>query len=227
MFRIYTKERDSKELFNVNLTAIEVRELMGNNLFLDYPEVDKNNCIIVEQEESFKYPTYSEGMIREKTKEELVAEGIEVSLEPGEKIVNKKLVKIERPSQYHIWNGSEWVVDFEEIKAIKREELKKKRAEKIEENIEVHGEVFQVRNSDKENFDDVGLMIRTGEIDYSYVKHWVLADNSIKPFTAQQIIDVWKERTKRKDKIFLEFGQLAMKLEACNTVEEIESIEWN
>ena len=58
--------------------------------------------------------------------------------------------------------------------------------------------------------------MRTGEIDENYEKKWVLADNSIKGFTAQQIIDVWKERTKRKDRIFEEFGALSIKLEKCN-----------
>lgn len=115
---------------------------------------------------------------------------------------------------------------LERLKSLKRKELKEIRTKKIQADIEVHGELFQVRDSDKENFDDVGLMVRTGEIDYSYIKNWVLADNSIKPFTAQQIIDVWKERTKRKDNIFLQFGKLSMELEACNSVEEIEAIKW-
>lgn len=123
-------------------------------------------------------------------------------------------------------NELKYVFNLEQAKLEKREELKSIRNQKIQSDIEVHGSVFQVRDSDKENFDDVGLMIRTGEIDYDYKKHWVLADNSIKEFTARQIIDVWKERTKRKDKIFLEFGQLSMKLAACNNIEEIEAIKW-
>ncbi|MDD7410015.1 DUF4376 domain-containing protein [Fusobacterium gastrosuis] len=174
----------------------------------------------------FLNPIYINGELREMTREEKVVAGIEVVLEEGEIIKRKKIIKIEKPSQWHTWAGTEWVVDLEEVKARKREELKAVRTAKIQADIEVHGEVFQVRDSDKENFDDTGLMIRTGEIDYSYVKNWILADNSVKPFTAQQIIDVWKERTKRKDKIFLEFGQLSMQLEACQTVEEIEAIKW-
>lgn len=226
MFRIYTKEKNSRELFNVNLTATEVAELMGNNLFLDYPNINPNDCIIVEQEETFKYPTYVDGIIREKTKEELIAEGIEIQLEEGEKIVNKKLIKIERPSQYHKWENGDWTVNLEEVKAQKREELKRIRSKKRQENIEVNGNIFQVRDSDKEHFDDVKLMLDTEEIDRDYKKNWILEDNSIKELTAQEIIDVWKERTKRKDKIFLEFGQLSMRLEACKTVEEIEAIKW-
>lgn len=115
---------------------------------------------------------------------------------------------------------------LERLKSLKREELKNIRHEKIQADIEVHGSVFQVRNSDKENFDDIKLMLDTGEIEEDYKKYWVLADNSIKEFTAQQIIDVWKARTARKDNIFLQFGKLSMELEACQTVEEIEAIKW-
>ena len=40
MFRIYSKEQKSKEIFNVNLTAAEVKIVMENNLFLDHPAND-------------------------------------------------------------------------------------------------------------------------------------------------------------------------------------------
>ncbi|KYM44113.1 hypothetical protein A2U15_07410 [Fusobacterium necrophorum subsp. funduliforme] len=226
VFRIYTKEKNSRELFNVNLTKDEVDKAMGGNIFLDHPDIDKESCVVIEREEPFTYPTFSDNNIREKTREELVEEGIEIELQEGEVIQDKKLVTFPKPSEYHAWNGHEWIADLERAKKEKRNELKEIRNQKIEENIEVHGSVFQVRNSDKENFDDVELMMRTGEIDENYQKNWVLADNSIKSFTAQQIIDVWKERTKRKDKIFQEFGALSIKLEKCDSVQKVQKIIW-
>ena len=48
MFRVYSKEQKSKEIFNVNLTAAEVKIVMENNLFLDHPELNKEDYIIVE-----------------------------------------------------------------------------------------------------------------------------------------------------------------------------------
>lgn len=210
----------NEKVYSVYANSFEEVRLNPEAFYKDY----EDNMIISEIE--YTNPIFENGTLREATKDELVAKGIEVILEEGEVIRRKKIVKIEKPSQYHTWNGANWTIDLDELKKIKREELKKIRTAKVEENIEVHNEIFQVRNTDKENFDDVGLMIRTGEIDYSYIKNWVLADNSIKPFTAQQIIDVWKERTKRKDRIYLEFGQLSLKLETCNSVEEIESIKW-
>ena len=188
-----------------------------------YPQTTEDTIITLED---FKHPVLEKGILREMTREEMVENEIPVSLEEGEKVENKKLIKLEKPSQFHSWNGQEWIADLERAKKEKRNELKEIRNQKIEENIEVHGSVFQVRNSDKENFDDVELMMRTGEIDENYQKNWVLADNSIKSFTAQQIIDVWKERTKRKDKIFQEFGALSIKLEKCDSVQKVQKIIW-
>ena len=114
MFYIYTKEKKPKIKFTVNLTREEVKELMGDNLFLDYPDLDKNNFIIIEQENMFKYPILgNDGIIREMTRDELVADGIEVQLNQGEKIENGKIVKIEKPhnklEELWNWTGTEWV----------------------------------------------------------------------------------------------------------------------
>ncbi len=114
MFYIYTKEKKPKIKFTVNLTREEVKELMGDNLFLDYPDLDKNNFIIIEQENMFKYPILgNDGIIREMTRDELVADGIEVQLNQGEKIENGKIVKIEKPhnklEELWNWRGTEWV----------------------------------------------------------------------------------------------------------------------
>ena len=82
MFYIYSKEKKSKLAFTVNLTAEEVKNFMGNNLFLDYPELDPNNYIVIERNEAFKNATYdpSTNSIREMTRQELIEEGIEVQL---------------------------------------------------------------------------------------------------------------------------------------------------
>ena len=73
MFYIYTKEKIAKVKFTVNLTAEEVKQFMVNNLFLDYPELNKEDYVIV-KDEVFKYPTYDNktNFIREMSKEELI-----------------------------------------------------------------------------------------------------------------------------------------------------------
>ena len=226
MFRIYTKEKNSRELFNVNLTKEEVETVMKGNLFLDHPDIDKESCIIVEQEQPFIYPTFSDNNIREKTREELVEEGIEIELQEGEVIQDKKLVTFPKPSEYHAWNGHEWTVDLQAVKNKKREELKAIREEKIAENIEVHGSLFQVREKDLENFEDVARAIRREKRQLTDKRAWVLADNTIKEFTYAELLDVLDERAERKDKIFAKFAMLSIQLEKCDTVESIENIKF-
>ena len=58
MFYIYQKQKRAGIEFTVNLTADEVKNFMDNNLFLDYPELDPNNYIVVERNEAFKNATY-------------------------------------------------------------------------------------------------------------------------------------------------------------------------
>lgn len=118
MFYIYTKEKIAKVKFTVNLTAKEVKEFMGNNLFLDYPELNKDDYIVVESNEVFKNPTYdpSTNMIREMSREELIEEGIEVQLEPGEVVRDKKIVKIPKPNKnekYLTWNRDSAIWEYD------------------------------------------------------------------------------------------------------------------
>ena len=118
MFYIYTKAKRAEVKFSVNLTAEEVRDYMNNNLFLDYPDLNKDDYIIVERNEAFKNPTYdpSTNMIREMSREELIEEGIEVQLEPGEVVRDKKIVKIPKPNKnekYLTWNRETAVWEYD------------------------------------------------------------------------------------------------------------------
>ena len=118
MFYIYTKNKKAEVKFSVNLTAEEVRDHMNNNLFLDYPDLNKDDYIIVERNEAFKNPTYdpSINMIREMSREELIEEGIEVQLEPGEVVRDKKIVKIPKPNKnekYLTWNRDSAVWEYD------------------------------------------------------------------------------------------------------------------
>ena len=118
MFYIYTKTKRAEVKFSVNLTAEEVRDYMNNNLFLDYPDLNKDDYIIVERNEAFKHPTYdpSTNMIREMSREELIEEGIEVQLEPGEVVRDKKIVKIPKPNKnekYLTWNRDSAIWEYD------------------------------------------------------------------------------------------------------------------
>ncbi|KYM37908.1 hypothetical protein A2U03_03730 [Fusobacterium necrophorum subsp. funduliforme] len=183
-------------------------------------EADSYNEVLV-------YYDIESNSIQKKSKTRLFQEGI-YRLKIGEifEEETQEFKMIEQPSKYHKWNGKTWEVNIEEVREIKRQELKHIREQKISENIEVHGSLFQVREKDLENFEDVARAIRRKKKTEEDTRAWILADNSIKTFTYAQLLDVLDERALRKEKIFNEYGSLAIQLQQANTVKQIEKITW-
>ncbi|MHB9303611.1 hypothetical protein ACW0S0_01660 [Fusobacterium polymorphum] len=176
MFYIYSKEKKSKLVFTVNLTAEEVKNFMGDNLFLDYPELNPADYVAVERNESFKYPTYNEttNTIREMSRDELIEEDIEVQLAPGEYIEDKKLKTVPQPSSYHTWNTSThtWDIDMEDVKRTFRNKFREILLDKMFGSYEHNGKVFQMKDYDEINFMRVKMALDiAGEIeDYDVIK---------------------------------------------------------
>lgn len=217
-----------------------VQDLKQGNMIpynvLDLDEKTPENTetetfIALEIEESYDIDLFlydkEKQEVRRKTKKELYDNGL-YTLKIGEIFdeTSQDFKTLDQPSRWHTWNGKEWEVDIGTVKKIKRFELKRIREQKISENIEVHGFVFQVREKDLENFYDVDFAIRRKERELTDTKHWVLADNTIHEFTYAQLLDVLSERAKRKENIFEKFGMLSMQLEQCETIEEVEKIRW-
>ena len=176
MFYIYSKEKKSKLAFTVNLTAEEVKNFMGDNLFLDYPELNQADYIAIERNEAFKYPTYDEATntIKEMTRGELIEEDIEVQLAPGEYIEDKKLKTVPQPSSYHTWNTSThtWDIDMEDVKRTFRHKFREILLDKMFGSYERNGKVFQMQEYDEINFMRVKMALDiAGEIeDYDEIK---------------------------------------------------------
>lgn len=191
---------------------------------LDYYEEYTTDMLISDTE--YKHPILENKTLREMTREELISQGIEIELGEGEVVVNKKLITTPKPSAYHYWFNGKWIVNLDEVKNLKRDELKAVRDEKIHSNIEVHGEVFQVRAGDMEHFDDAERAVTRNVKKPTDIRYWILADNSIKPFTYEQIRQVLDAKALRKEQVFIKFGELSMKLEKAQSIEEIEAIVW-
>lgn len=116
--------------------------------------------------------------------------------------------------------------NIDRLKKLKREEFKDIRNQKLYENITVNGYIFQVRKDDLENFWEVDYMLKKGEVTETDTRNWILADNSIKTFTYSELMNVLTAFISRKSKIFDRFGELSIRISMCNSVEEIEQIEW-
>ena len=133
-----------------------------------------------------------------------------------------------KPLNDYIYEDSKikYSPNIDRLKKLKREEFKDVRNQKLYENITVNGDTFQVRAEDLENFWEVDYMLKNGEVTETDTRNWILADNSIKTFTYSELMNVLTEFIKRKSEIFEKFGILSIKLKACKTVEEIETIKW-
>ena len=133
-----------------------------------------------------------------------------------------------KPLNDYIYEGNEikYSPNIERLKQLKREEFKDIRNQKLYENIVVNGDTFQVRKDDLENFWEVDYMLEKGEVTETDTRNWILADNSIKTFTYSELMNVLTAFISRKSKIFDRFGELSIRLSMCNSVEEIEQIEW-
>ena len=119
MYYIYSKEKLPKLLFDVNLTSDEVKLYGGwDIIFRYYPNIQKNNSTIIERDTPFNYPIFDKSTIREMTREEKVENEIEITLELGEFIENKKLIKVPKPKgndKYLNWDSQKhlWILDTE------------------------------------------------------------------------------------------------------------------
>ncbi|WP_278572167.1 hypothetical protein [Fusobacterium ulcerans] len=130
MFRVYSKEKISKELFTVNLLQEEVETVLEGNLFLDHPELKEEDCIVIEKDTAVQNPTFDESReeIREMTREEkiLLLEEIDL-LADGEYLENGEIKEIKyikelgyyRPTwdkELHIWEEGTTKEEFIEIR---------------------------------------------------------------------------------------------------------------
>lgn len=187
---------------------------------------DKYSQDLIITDVEYSNPILENGKLREMTREEKIVLGLDVSLEEGEVIKGNKIIKLAKPSQYHKWTGKEWSVNLEEVKENKRQELKLFRASKIDEDIVVSGDPFQVKERDLNNFYNIKTIADLNPAIKTQKVTWILADNTAKEFTYEQIMNVLIAYIMRKQELFAKFTALIEKLETCTTVEEIEKIVW-
>lgn len=203
--------------------ANSIEEVKGNPelYYSDY----QNNMIISEVE--YNYPIVENNNLREMTRDELVKNEIEVTLNVGEVIKNKKLIKIDKPSIYHQWNGKEWFVDLEEVKKNKLEELKNIRDNLINSDLDMNGDLFQVRDTeDRDKFNRILLGLLLKKLKKDDTEEWRLANNTYKVFTYAELSNILDLYSARERELFKKFHQLDDKLQACNSIDEIIALKW-
>ena len=259
MFYIYTKDKKSQVVFTVNLTAAEVKNFMDNNLFLDYPELDQKDYVVVERNEAFKNATYdpSTNSIREMTRQELIEEEIEVQLNQGEYIENKKLITVPQPTSYHTWNSNshEWDIDMSGVKKTFKHKFQAILLEKLFGSFE-YDEINFIRvkmaldiaseTTDieilKEALRDLEItvtpdleeklknVIKSGNLKEflkSLNTKWRLQDNSVADISLGDINQVYLKWILKVITAQNKYTAIFIEIEKAKTVEDLEKIEWN
>ena len=164
MFRIYSKEKISKEIFTVNLTKEEIKTVLGGNIFMDHPELNKNEHIVLEREIGFINPILENGEIREMTREEqILILGDEALLVNGEYINKGKILKKEIPENLisPIWNKDKkvWEENMTKDQMIELRKNKIVEYEKLEEEKKLlEGSKFSSEDEIKVNIEKMTVI---------------------------------------------------------------------
>ena len=104
--------KKDKLIFSVYAESLEDVLKSPLSYFQDF----KNDMVITDV--TYKYPIFINGILREMTRAEQVENEIEIQLEDGEFIENKKLIKVPKPQgddKYLVWNKEKrfWYLDTE------------------------------------------------------------------------------------------------------------------
>lgn len=183
------------------------------------------------------YITYVEASdtIREATETEKV-ERNQITLGDNQVIIDNKIYTYDKKYQKVVDNKiidktlkellEENLITLDEIKEQKREKLKNIRDEEDNSDIEVNGDLFKIKKDDVMKFYLIGIGIGMGLVDPKGKERWVLADNTVKEFTNNELMNVIAKKAERERILFRKFIELDERLKQARTVEEIENIVW-
>lgn len=182
----------------------------------------KDTCKVLSWDEDVSKLAPTEiGDVVEEVKNE-----IELSIEKRYYFIDNKVVELKENQKIENNKVIDILSEIDYLKQKKRNELKEIRDRKIYENLKVKNFVFQVRKQDLEKF-----FLKKIEVDFNpklkeEKENWVLADNSIKQISFEDIKEILEKFGQRQREIFKNFQKLSIQLQNSKNVEEIEKINW-
>ncbi|WP_270428188.1 hypothetical protein [Fusobacterium mortiferum] len=96
MIKVFTKEKISKVIITHLFTREEINQYFDGNVFIDHPELNPQDYIVLDENNDFTHPTYDEELqaIREMTYDETKLLEVEPLID-GEYIEDGKLITVE------------------------------------------------------------------------------------------------------------------------------------
>ena len=225
---------DKEEAKNGNSLILAIT----NEQYDDYKKRFNDKAIEFQGENLPFYITYDEiaNTVREATELEKIDRG-QLKLGDNQIIINNQIVNYNKDYQ-KIVSGK--IIDkslkelvetniltIEEVKKKKIEELKNKRDEFINSDLELDGYFIQVRNQeDRDKFNRIILGLLLGKIKKEDKEEWRLSDNSYMSFTYSKLAEIPTIYSNRERDAFKKFHILEEKLKKAKTINEIEEISW-
>lgn len=145
-------------------------------------------------------------------------------------------VKVENLPHKNFWdykyiNGKyvfdEYKPDLNKIKKRKLEEIKNARDKFIKSDLNMNGDLFQVRDTeDRDKFNRILLGLLLKKLKKEDTEEWRLANNTYKVFTYAELSNIPELYSTREREAFKKFHQLEDSLQACNSIDEINALKW-
>jgi hypothetical protein len=129
---------------------------------------------------------------------------------------------ITAPSNYHSWNGTTWVVDMQQAKKDKRNEIARSRYEEETSGIEIDG--YNI-NTDRESQSLITAAAFTASLDPAYICRWK-TKNGFVTLDANTIIQIATAVRNHVQECFNKEDTLTTQIDNANDIESLEAVVW-
>ena len=145
--------------------------------------------------------------------------------------------KPKQPSDLHIWDGSKWIIDQEELlfrtKLQKRDEIASARWEEMSAPTTVNG-FSALWYADKESMNDMlrastdtHTAIELGYLPVDTMLQWKTAEGTFVPMSLEDLITVRLLLAQRQQELYTKEAILLDALASAETVAEVRRITWS
>lgn len=209
----------------IYVIAPSVEEFL-NNPVNHYPYIEEKFTISLERIEDY---IIENNVVREKKREEkILLDNRTELLEEGEYIENFSIKVKERPVGIYkyIWDkiNFEWLegLKLDEVKEIKRLEMKNIRDTQNEENINYKENLFDGDLDSKNKLFQASQIFKGEDVKVD----WITADNKVTKLTGNDLEKIVVLFSNREQKLFTIFADKLTNIDDCKDIDSVKKIKW-
>lgn len=191
-----------------------------------FPEVKPNFKASLERIEDY---IIENNTVRKKEREEKILLDNKIDLlEEGEYIENSSIKVKQKPEGIYkyIWDKAtfEWLegLNLDEVKEVKRLEMKRIRDIQNEEDIKYQGNLFDGDLESKNKVFQASQIFKGEEVKVD----WITADNKVTKLTGNDLEKIVILFSNREQELFTIFAEKLINIDVCRDVESVKKIKW-